>query len=773
LSNITGTNSNNSLKATNYADLIKGLGGQDIIYAYSGNDTVDGGSGIDTMVGGSGNDIYYVDSVKDVISEKAGEGSDTVYSSVSYVLSNYIEKIILTGSGNLSVRGNNSGTVITGNAGNNLIYGGTGNDVIDGGAGVDTMYGGKGNDVYYVDNVKDVISEKAGEGSDTVYSSVSYTLSNYIEKIILTGSGNLSVRGNNSGTVITGNSGNNLIYGGTSNDIIDGGVGVDTMYGGKGNDVYYVDNVKDVVSEKTGEGSDTVYSSVSYTLSNYLENLVLTGNADLSATANNNGCDILGNSGNNLINGGTGNDTLDGSTGNDTMTGKLGDDTYYIDSLNDFIQENADEGNDTVFSTLSYTLSDNLENLVLIGDRDLSGTGNDQNNTITGNTGNNALYGGEGNDTLNGLAGNDTMVGGTGDDSYYIDNVNDVVFENSGAGKDTIYSSISYTLLNNFENLVLVGSDNLVVYGNNAGNLILGNDGNDTIYGGAGNDSLFYADNIDFVEYIEGSNGSNTCYGGKGNDIYLVNDVNDVVIENLNEGKDTVYTNLTSYTLPDNVENGFLITVGNRDLYGNALNNDLHGNCYANFIFGGAGNDSIYGGGYGNDTLVGGDGNDKLMASLRNCTLYGGTGNDTLIGSEGNDNFYGGAGRDVYSGYARNLTGYHYNIGFGNDTINDSRDYVDGQQIKAYNSPDSVDILDLTSFNTREVSFHKLDLDRDGKIDSLLVDCGQFGTVQINNYFDDTSSSVLSSHKGIGGNIDIYLYHSVVYHFNDIQGLVS
>src|SRR5206468_1455679 len=148
---------------------------------------------------------------------------------------------------------------------------GTGNNldnVLTANSGVDTLTGGTGNDTYVVNSTSDVIVENASEGTDTVQSSVSWTLGANIETLALTGSSNLNGTGNSAVNVLTGNSGNNTL---------DGGAAADTLIGSTGNDTYVVDNSGDVVTENASEGTDTVLSSVTCTLSANVENLTLTG----------------------------------------------------------------------------------------------------------------------------------------------------------------------------------------------------------------------------------------------------------------------------------------------------------------------------------------------------------------------------------------------------------------------------------------------------------------------------------------------------------------
>ena len=551
-----------------------GNGLVNVLIGNTGNNVLDGGSGADIMIGGLGDDIYYVDNSADVVSEEASSGNDTVVATVSYTLSANTEALTLAGTGNIDATGNRLANVLIGTRGNN---------VLDGQSGADLMIGGEGDDTYMVDDEGDVVIEGPNTGKDTVVSSLysGYTLGADIENLILVGP--VGVKG-------TGNALDNYIKGNNSYNVLDGGAGADIMVGGLGNDTYYVDNAGDVVTENAREGSDLVISSISYSLGANVEDLTLTGTAAINAT---------GNSLVNGINGNDGNNIIDGGGGADFMFGGSGNDTYYVDNTSDHITEFHNGGIDTVISSRSYTLSDNVEKLTLTGVTHIAGTGNALANVIIGNDGDNHLSGLAGNDTLSGGLGNDTldggkgadiMKGGAGDDRYYVENTGDLVTEYSNSGHDTVVTTLNYALGANVEDLIQVGTHDYYASGNALDNHLTGNIGNNLFHGGDGDD------------VIDGGKGADKMYGGLGNDIFYVDNVGDVIVEYTGQGTDTVISTIT-YTLGGAVEN--LTLSGATNINGTGTNGDnvLIGNDGSNLLTGGKGHD-ILTGGLGADTFV-------------------------------------------------------------------------------------------------------------------------------------------------------------------------
>lgn len=228
--------------------------------------------------------------------------------------------------------------------------------------------------------------------------------------------------------------GNDQLNGNAGRDHLDGGTGDDAMTGGAGHDTYVVDSLLDTTVELANQGRDHVLASLTWTLADHVDDLTLT-----SANADNGTGNDLGNAinGNNQVNtltgldgndtlkghggadvliGGLGNDRIFGGAGIDDMQGGVGNDVYNVDHASDVITELAGEGNERVESSVSYTISANIEDLTLLGAGAINGTGNDDANILTGNGNANTLSGGGANDIIYGAGGGDALFGGDGDD---------------------------------------------------------------------------------------------------------------------------------------------------------------------------------------------------------------------------------------------------------------------------------------------------------------------------------------------------------------------
>lgn len=286
--------------------------------------------------------------------------------------------------------------------------------------------GGGGDDTYIIDNSKDVIVDASGD-DNSIISTITIDLNNTaydgIERVTLSGTGNLNATGDDAANILIGNAGANKL---------DGRAGNDVMIGGAGGDFYEVDDSSDSLVELSGEGIDQVNSAADFELADHLENLTLTGTGDIDGTGNDLANRITGNAGANLLRGAGlfdlldgndslfgngGDDTLEGGLGADSMVGGLGSDTYIVLDAGDRVVEGNEAGAiDTVLSFMTYTLGANVENLLLVDNANVNGNGNTLANVITGQTGDNVLSGLAGNDTLDGAVGADLLLGGDGTD---------------------------------------------------------------------------------------------------------------------------------------------------------------------------------------------------------------------------------------------------------------------------------------------------------------------------------------------------------------------
>lgn len=436
--------------------------GNDTIYGWplggntnssSGNDVLYGKAGNDKLYGGTGNDKLY------------GEvGLDTLY-------------------------GGKGRDYLSGGSGNDKLFGEAGSDTLFGGLGNDILTGGTGNDTYSVDSIADTITESFNQGFDditgeiidldydTVNASVSYKLSSNLERLTLIGPSNISGTGNASDNTIVGNDSNNALYGKAGDDTLEGDLGIDKLYGGVGNDTYIVDSTTDTIAECLNRGTDTVLSSVNFTLGANLENLTLYGTSAINGRGNTLDNQITGNDINNYLVGGQGDDYLSDSEyyDKDTLVGGAGND--YLNGL--------------------------------------------VNVTLIGSAGEDTLVVGD--DPFGSGFGENTLIGGTGNDTYIVERTTDTIIEKFNAGVDTVSKSFysttsgtssSYTLDDNLENLTVnfvSGYDQISALGNSLNNVIsidIGDpDISSNLFGGAGHD------------YLSGGGGSKTLNGGTGNDI--------------------------------------------------------------------------------------------------------------------------------------------------------------------------------------------------------------------------------------------------------------
>jgi len=263
--------------------------------------------------------------------------------------------------------------------------------------------------------------------TDTLSASTTTTLPANVENLTLTGSSVINGTGNAGNNILTGNTANNTLNGGDGNDTLNGGTGVDTLIGGLGNDIYQVDSTTDIITENASAGTDTIQSSVTFTLAAFpnIENLTLTGSSAINGTGNAANNTLTGNTANNTLNGGDGNDTLNGGAGNDSLIGGNGNDFAYYYSSTASVTVNLATGtaSDGLGGTDTLSQIENVQGSNTAGDN------------LTGNTGVNVLYGYGGADILTGGGGNDLLYLGS-------DTVTDTVNYASGDGVDTVYNFV-------------------------------------------------------------------------------------------------------------------------------------------------------------------------------------------------------------------------------------------------------------------------------------------------------------------------------------------
>jgi len=398
---LEGRAGNDNLVGSKYRDVIDGEDGNDTLIGGAGSDILKGGAGddilnpgysqysTDTVDGGDGNDLLQVD-YSNKTSASVGidlgfENKNVIYHRDGTKGDNY-ELVKFSNIERFDITGTQYDDVFEGRSGNDTFNGGAGNDILKGGAGddilnpgysqgsTDTVDGGDGNDLLQVD-----YTSKTDGGIHVGLYNTNNIWNRVGGQILVTVSNveNDNITGTQYDDVFEGNPGNDTFNGGAGNDILNGSAGddilnpgysqgyTDTVDGGDGNDLLQVDytsktdgagihvglyNTNNIWNRATGQ--------ILVTVSN-VENDNITGTQYDDA--------FEGNPGNDTFNGGAGNDILNGGAGIDTLIGALGDDIYIVDSTTDTITENANEGTDTIQSSVTLTLSTNVENLTLTG----------------------------------------------------------------------------------------------------------------------------------------------------------------------------------------------------------------------------------------------------------------------------------------------------------------------------------------------------------------------------------------------------------------------
>jgi Ca2+-binding RTX toxin-like protein len=703
----TAVNTGDALGDTYTA--IEGLRGSnfnDTLTGFATTATIlDGGKGGDVMIGGTGNDTYYVDSIGDQIIDdplvptytpptgfvvvgtadfdKNGELDAVIYNkSAGTTQLQLITSGVAQTPTAIMAAGYWSGWTVQGitdadGDGDKDVFGTLSGYpytvvVMNGTSVVSGVYM---NGPFTADAIGTitVTSSSADYGTDTVVSSIDYTLGNGLENLTLNGAGSLSGTGNGKANVITGNTGDNTLDGGVETT-----AQVDMLTGGDGNDTYILRNADTVNETSTGGSNDTVeirFAGTAYTVANYVETIrIQAGVAAGAITANGQGMTMFGNALANTLIGGALNDIIIGNGGADAMTGNGG---------TDFAS----------YETATAGITASLANTALntgdaVGDTYATIEG------LKGSNYNDTLYGAAAIASfLDGGLGADKMTGGSAADTYYVDDAGDQVIEAGAGGVDIVYASLNYALTANVENLTLTGAA-LNGTGNDLANTITGTAGNNTLDGG-----------------VEGTAANDTLIGGKGDDTYILRNSADVVTEVTGEGNDAIEVRFasTAYTVANYVETVKIATgVAAGAITANAQGVSFTGNELANTFIGAGGNDTFDGGAgadsftgnagidtvtYANATagvsanlttvttgaagdatgdsfasienLVGSAYNDSLTGDAGDNAISGGNGIDTLTGGAGNDTLKGDTGNDILSGGLGTDT---YQIGRGDGT---------------------------------------------------------------------------------------------------------
>ena len=511
--NITGNTKDNTIYAGKAGGVYKGGSGNDTLIGGAGNDRLEGGKGNDTLTGGKGRDTFVYSYGNDIITDynpeedtlllsgkkiqsESVDGRDIVLSvgTGTIRLKNAVGKYKLSGGSAEGSTGGNAGGNTGGNTGGSIGGSTGGNTEID--------------PANPVDDTRTVLDEDFSGKFDA--SDKESVIEISAEKAIWP-------------VTLIGNVQNNVIIGGKGRDTLDGGAGDDTLYGGEGNDTLTGGAGNDILNG--GDGDDTLY----------------------------------GGEGSNTLTGGAGNDTFVYGLGYDTISDYTNNgietDTLRIEgtAVSDVRQYNdvvrVDTGNGGYVDLAGaggapvriednhgiYAVSDLASNPTITLGGDFTGDRFDAGDlsfaktinagemtreiTITGNANDNVMYAGQYGGTLYGGDGDDILYGSDWSDYLYGDKGKDEI--HGGAGSDELYG----------------GDDDDILYGG---------EGSDTLTGGEGNDTL------------NGGEGSDTLAGGAGNDTFVYESGYDTITDYKNNSSETDILRIKGTTVTDirQVSNG-------------------------------------------------------------------------------------------------------------------------------------------------------------------------------------------------------------------------
>lgn len=379
------------------------------IDATVGDNFIDGAAGTDTVSYANSTGGVVLDLALTAIQATGGSGNDTLLNVESLVGSQFADKL----------RGNAQANTLYGGGGNDWLEGRDGDDILSGGAFYDTLIGGLGNDTYLFgrdDDSDHIVENDATPGNTDIVR---------FGAAVLTSQLWFSREQNDLKVAIIGT----YDYLRVGDWYLGSQYRVEKFQTASGA-ILLASQVEALVQAMAKltpptEGQTFMPSSLMAALKPVLDANWQSGPPPPNA---NDGDDTLvGGPEDDSLSGGAGNDTLIGNAGKDTLVGGSGrniliggpgDDTYEVSSVEDKVVEMPNEGNDLVRSYVSFTLPENVERVLLVGDGAIDAMGNDGANSVLGNGAANTLSGAGGNDILNGFAGNDTLIGGTGDDRY-------------------------------------------------------------------------------------------------------------------------------------------------------------------------------------------------------------------------------------------------------------------------------------------------------------------------------------------------------------------